>query len=120
MEEQKEWLKGILEGNLTEIQKSKIFSIIDQNQDGIIQAQELHQTFSDDIKRNIIYTVTAFIDTIYSGLETLIVDLIDTVEVDLNNLSFPDFLIFVSKRKKGNGALRLFEEYDEGKISSLC
>ena len=28
-----------------------------------------------------------------SGLEALIVDLIDTVEVDVNQMSFPDFLI---------------------------
>lgn len=45
--------------------------------------------------------------------------LIDDIDVGVENFTFPDFLIFVSQRKKGNGALKLFEEYDTGKILSL-
>ena len=37
-------------------------------------------------------------------------------------MTFPDFLIFVSRRKAGNGVLKLFDEYDKGLICSkfLC
>ena len=50
------------------------------------------------------------------GLEDTILALIDDIDVGVENFTFPDFLIFVSQRKKGNGALKLFEEYDTGKI----
>ena len=50
-----------------------------------------------------------------SGLESLILTLLNDVEIDLENMTFPDFLIFVSRRKSGNGVLALFDEYDKGK-----
>ena len=56
------------------------------------------------------------IEIMKKGLEDTILALIDDVDVGVENFTFPDFLIFVSQRKKGNGALKLFEEYDTGKI----
>ena len=50
-EDQKAYLKGLLQNSLTDLQKQKLFDIIDENNDGVIQAHELHQTFTDDIKR---------------------------------------------------------------------
>lgn len=51
----------------------------------------------------------------FLGLESLILTLLNDVEIDLENMTFPDFLIFVSRRKSGNGVLALFDEYDKGK-----
>ena len=52
-----------------------------------------------------------------SGLETLILTLLDDVVIDTEKMTFPDFLIFVSRRKSGNGVLKLFDEYDKGELT---
>ena len=52
-----------------------------------------------------------------SGLETLILTLLDDVVIDTEKMTFPDFLIFVSRRKWGNGVLKLFDEYDKGELT---
>jgi len=43
-------LKAVLENSLTKEQANRLFSVIDLNRDGILQAKELHQVMSDDIK----------------------------------------------------------------------
>lgn len=43
-------MKAVLENSLTKEQANRLFSVIDLNRDGILQAKELHQVMSDDIK----------------------------------------------------------------------
>ena len=55
---------------------------MDHNNDGLIQAKELYKNISFNEKN-----------------ELLILDLLEVTEVDPRNLVFPDFLIFLCKRK---------------------
>ena len=48
-------MKAILENNLSNEQASRLFSVIDLNQDGILQAKELHHVMNDDIKGKIFF-----------------------------------------------------------------
>ena len=45
--------------------------------------------------------------------------MLDDVVIDTEKMTFPDFLIFVSRRKSGNGVLKLFDEYDKGQLLSI-
>merc|ERR1712242_504051 len=90
-------LNSVIQKQLSEKDAKELFSLIDQNQDGILQARELYQALSHNIE----------------GLESLILTLLDDVVIDSEKMTFPDFLIFVSRRKSGNGVLKLFDEYDK-------
>ena len=54
-------MKAVLENSLTKEQANRLFSVIDLNRDGILQAKELHQVMSDDIKGMISLTLTSTI-----------------------------------------------------------
>merc|ERR1711970_244697 len=90
-------LNSVIQNKLSERDAKELFTLIDQNEDGILQACELYEALSHNIE----------------GLETLILTLLDDVVIDTENMTFPDFLIFVSRRKAGNGVLKLFDEYDK-------
>ena len=45
--------------------------------------------------------------------------MLDDVVIDTEKMTFPDFLIFVSRRKSGNGVLKLFDEYDKGQSLTI-
>ena len=59
-----------------------IYRELDQNNDGLIQAKELYKKIS-----------------LNKETEQLVVDLLQVTEVDPSKLTFPDFLIFICKRK---------------------
>ena len=66
-----------------------IYRELDQNNDGLIQAKELYKKIS-----------------LNKETEQLVVDLLQVTEVDPSKLTFPDFLIFICKRKAINQGIQ--------------